>query len=279
MVTYGELSQQEQAEIVQDMLDESQFRLVNYADNDKQWVTVFRERFSDMPDKDVTRYLSSWLFLKTEMDPFKHEKLMRLLRKSPEVLVESAELRRMMLDEYDPRRFYMLSALASYFGGFHGEEFVKERAHMLLEEGQVARGYGEYGSPRFLDVSIGVYNSIISELKQLNAEFIPPDKNIPHAQRKIILAKWLKANWPGCEDLAIPATITSKDIPHSSPSNPPDDGLKPAANPTPETRPEKREGTKAASTEHKTPWWQIGTGLALLLVAIIVLRKVRGKPA
>lgn len=62
-------------------------------------------------------------------------------------------------------------------------------------------------------------------------------------------------------------------------SNPPVDGPKPAATPTPETRPEQREVPKAAPTDQKAPWWQIGVGLLILLGSIILLRKVRGRAA
>ena len=84
-------------------------------------------------------------------------------------------------------------------------DFVAERAHMLFADGRVAKEEGEYTQPYAHDVSEYAYMVIVGNLRALSADFKPPPKELPHPEQAVILARWLKANWPGCEDLQLPA--------------------------------------------------------------------------
>jgi hypothetical protein len=126
-----------------------------------------------------------------------------LLAADPEFIKDWSYLRQMIANEKDPRKFYLLSEMAS-MSKPPNDDFVAARAHMLFTNGRVAREQGEYTKPYAHDVSLYAYTAIMANLQSLEAKFVPLPDNLPHEEQAMILAKWLKANWPGCGNLEIP---------------------------------------------------------------------------
>lgn len=125
------------------------------------------------------------------------------LSADPGFIDDWSYLRQMLANEKDPRKFYILSQLA-FRAKPPNDDFVAARAHMLFAEGRVARQAGEFRSPNFDNVSLYAYVCIVENLRRLGADFPVPPEDIPHNEKVRILAKWLKENWAGCENLEIP---------------------------------------------------------------------------
>ncbi len=143
-----------------------------------------------------------------------------LLAADPEFIKDWSYLRQMIANEKDPRKFYLLSKIAS-MAKTPNDDFVAARAHMLFADGRVAKEEGEYTKDYAYDVSIYAYSAIVANLKALDAEFEPPPRTLPHEEQALILAKWLKENWPGCGDLVMPTVARNKkDRDASDPRNP-----------------------------------------------------------
>jgi hypothetical protein len=267
---------------IKDCIHAINYTPVKWSDSNR--ASLREKAFAGLTDQEKIRALAEWMFRRphpTHIDAVSGAG--QLLIAPEPVIRDYSEFRRLMAVETDSRRFFQLSVLAPSYDESNDHDFMVDRARGLFLEGVAADlGQSTCGHP-LNSISAFTFSFIAEQLRGESAEFksvvYPKLVSMESAERKLELAKWLKANWPGCEDLALPVTITSKDIPHSSPSNPPDDGPKPAATSTPETRPKQREVPKASLNDQNAPWWQIGAGLALLLVAIIVLRKVRGRPA
>lgn len=127
-----------------------------------------------------------------------------ILIDDPDFIKDWTTLRKMLRTERDSRKFYLLSKLAPRTNAAEQHDFVAERTHMLFADGRVAKDEGEYTRPYAHDVSAYAYKAIVGNLKALGAGFEPPAKNLPHKEQAVILAKWLKGNWPGCENIEIP---------------------------------------------------------------------------
>jgi len=69
---------------------------------------------------------------------------------------------------------------------------------------QFGQGQTEH---RLSDISLYTYDFIVSELRKIDSPFtkdvLPTLKGKPEAAKVAELARWMKANWPGCEGLAI----------------------------------------------------------------------------
>lgn len=126
-----------------------------------------------------------------------------LLAADSDFISDWSYLREMLANEKNPRKFYLLSKLA-YMAKPPDNDFVAASSHMLFEDGMVAKKEGEYTKPYYHDVSLYAYLAIVANLRSLDAEFVPPSEELPHEEQAMILATWLKANWPGCEKIEIP---------------------------------------------------------------------------
>lgn len=69
---------------------------------------------------------------------------------------------------------------------------------------QFGQGQTEY---RLSDISLYTYDTIISELREIDSTFTKDIlltlEGMPEAAKVAELARWMKANWPGCEGLAV----------------------------------------------------------------------------
>ncbi len=166
--------------------------------------------FEGLSDTEKTRMVSSYLLAYNAVTPYARDPWLRaLLETFPDSIRDDSEFRRLLANEEDAKKFHILKInLLRYFVVRDGNSFIAEMAHMLLRDEPVVdigrHRPGEWDDPTFYDVSKGTYITIMSSLKRLNASFEDPPDDIPHEQRKLILARWLKENWPGCEDLALP---------------------------------------------------------------------------
>ena len=119
----------------------------------------------------------------------------------PSLIEDPTELKRMLAEERDPRRFYILSALASHFMSSKKIDFVKEISPMLFRKEPLAKMHGEYYVHSLTNSAYFSYDLIVKNLKLVSADFIPPAESLPYEERIPILIEWLRENWPGCENL------------------------------------------------------------------------------
>jgi hypothetical protein len=153
---------------------------------------------------DIDRSESKWsMSATTVMGPI------YALSDDPDFINDWSALREMLGQERDPRKFYLLSRLVPLTMDEPNYDFIAERTHMLFADGRVAKEEGEYTKDYAHDVSVYAYNAIMGNLRILGADFEPPPKDLPHEEKAVILAKWLKANWPGCEGIEIPERQSS----------------------------------------------------------------------
>lgn len=133
------------------------------------------------------------------------------LGQDQELIADWSELRDMLKEAKDPREFFLISGLIPWSSDERKHDFVGEFALMLFADGRVAKDEGEYTKYYAGDVSEYAYDAILISLRALGADFEPPAEKLPHEQQALILAKWLKRKWPGCENLEIPVHLSSKE--------------------------------------------------------------------
>jgi len=178
-----------------------------------------------------------------------------LLAADPGFIDDWSYMRKMLAKEKDSRKFYLLSQLA-FRAKPPNDDFVAARAHMLFANGSVSKQEGEYTLPYYNDVSMYAYVSIVENLRRLGADFPVPPEDIPHKEKARILAKWLKENWEGCENLEIPDE--SKIV-------------KKAANNVSEHREERTQKRAAAETE---PEQNENGANRYLMIGIVILSAI-----
>jgi hypothetical protein len=184
----------------------------------------------------------------------------QLLHSPKREIQDISELRRLMKKETDSNRFYLLAKFVTLFEADYGESFIAERSRGLLLQGPAAK-FGQGQSPyRLKDISYYTYDTIIEDLKKDHSSFVtdvlPSLTGKSESDKVLALAKWLKANWPGCEDLAVPGATNARS---SSPETHPDN-----RNTGSEAVPARKSGaTEGAAKEDFPPY-------RLLVVTLIV---------
>ena len=177
---------------------------------------AFRDAMSQFSDAERTRAIALKLFNLDELDgswrPGFGSFGGDLLRADPSLIKDSSELKSMIGSEMNSRRFYLLYAMAGTFVHAKNEDFIPESAHMLFRNEPLAKTNidSEYYNQSLTNASFFAYEVILRNLEALAADFTPSDKKLPYSEKIPILAKWLKANWPGCEDLEAPQTTTNQ---------------------------------------------------------------------
>jgi len=181
----------------------------------KEAVLAFRRPFENLTDKQKIRALTLFLYdidehdSKWSMSASITMGVSYALKDDPDFIRDWSSLRKLLKKERDPRRFYLLSNLTPWVKGENSPDFIAEKIHMLFADGRVAKEEGEYTREYAHDVSLYTYTVITGKLRALGADFEPPPKNLPHEEQAVILAKWLKENWPGCEKIQIPRYLSS----------------------------------------------------------------------
>lgn len=189
---------------------------------------IRRRTLDGLSDAERIRGLAEWMFRHPRLG---HSAIpstgIEILLSPKREIQDIAELRRLMDLETDSNRFFMLSELSLYFEApsfGYGESFMAERSRGLLMHGPAAT-QGQSTCPhRLSDISYYTYDTILSDLKQLNSSFVtevlPTLAGKPEQEKVMVLAKWLKANWPGCENLAVSGATNARSLPlESRPNN------------------------------------------------------------
>jgi len=117
--------------------------------------------------------------------------------------------------EKNSRGVFLIYRLASAFSPTEGKgaELIPLLFNSLFRDGRTSKEEFEY-TPSFADdVSKFAYSIITSTLEKVKADYRPLNQDgtlgIPHEQQVDHLAKWLIANWPGCENF----TLSDQNVP------------------------------------------------------------------
>lgn len=176
--------------------------------SDSKTKDLREKAFKGLNDREQIRVLAEWIFRK----PIPHYQDMvsnvSWLLKTPEsVNNDFTELRRLMAVETDSRHFFQLSTLA-FTAEKYGYDFMADRARGLFMKG-VAADLGQSTTDHPLQsISMNTFSRITQRLRDESQTFkekvYPELAKMDLEARNLALAKWLKANWPGCENLEIP---------------------------------------------------------------------------
>ena len=178
----------------------------------------------------------------------------------PEMIQDTSELRRMMKEETNPRRFYFLEWIAIRLAENLKTDFIPLMSRMLLRNDP--SGVSAYdGSSRKVLIGDQCYQAILCNMKSLGVEYMEPEhhKVVSHSERRRMLAAWLRENWPGCENLGV--------ADKSAPSAPdPENRLRsrPSARGTPSGAPDQPAAPGAGF-----PAWILATSSLLVLAAAL----------
>ena len=129
-----------------------------------------------------------------------------LLINDPDTIKDSSELRRLLASEENPERFFLLSLFSRCFTQ-RGENFIPEESRMLFRHGRVSQRTNNTTYAHVLgDVGAFTYERIVATLRTLKAPFdeatmVPNGGHGPYPPKIKALVKWLRENWPGCENL------------------------------------------------------------------------------
>jgi hypothetical protein len=172
---------------------------------------IRRRTLDGLSDAERLRGIAEWMFTEPNRD---HASIpstaLQILLSPKREIRDLSEWRRLMNLETDSSRFYMLAELSRYFEApmfGYGESFMAERARGLLMQGVAAKqGQGQTEND-LSDISFYAYDTIVSDLRKVDSPFtrdvLPTLEGKPKAAKVAELARWIKANWPGCEGLAI----------------------------------------------------------------------------
>lgn len=179
-------------------------------------ILEMRKDMGQLTDSEKTRALALYIFdLDSEDGRMRAEASAPVdwvLGDDPSFVTDASELKKMLRDENDARKFYLLSGMAARLRDMQKVDFIPEYARMLFRNESLARMQGEYVFKNLENASFFAHDAIINNLKTLNANFTPPDQELPYPEKISILVKWLKENWPGCEKLGVQETI-NKQVP------------------------------------------------------------------
>ncbi len=186
--------------------------------------------------------------------------VMQIFYYDPLFITDSLSLKELMMRETDARRFYLLSSIANQLMDTQKADFVVETAPMLFRHEPLAKMVGEYHFENLSDASYNSYRMIIKNLNLLNAGFTPPDEKLPYPDKISILVKWLRANYPGCENLGEKTAS-----PHELKGDKATEG--------PAVRQEKRipvpsEDQSSKRTSSGMPWWLISAAATILVIVL-----------
>lgn len=138
-----------------------------------------------------------------------------LLTNDPGMIADSSELGRLLASVNDPERFFLLASFSDYFSS-RGDTFIPETARMLFVKGRILpqTNNSAYSDVLF-DMSAFTYSNILSKLNLKSVVFdevkmFPSETQISHGEKALVLGKWLRANWPGCENLVIPSGLRNE---------------------------------------------------------------------
>lgn len=242
--------------------------------NEKLGIKAIREGMANLSDAERTRAMALRIFNLDDKDQGRMRynttsSVERVLKDDPSLIADPSELKRMIANEKDARKLFVLVSMAHQLMESQKSDFVLEMAPMLFRHEPLARMSvdSEYYFENLSDASFFAYGSVIRNLKILNADFIPPNEKLPYPDKILILVKWLKGNYPGCEQLGEKKT-TTQDLRKSN-GNEKLDVRK-------EKRiPAQRENQSSKQVPALVPWWQISVTAAVLIMIAGVFFKLK----
>lgn len=249
---------------------------ISTAKSPNQEKAAFRNALIGLSDSQKIRAIAYWV-LETDDDPKYNMRSSNsavpayALGQDQKIITDWSELRNMLKETKDPRKFFLISGLVPWSNNEYKHDFIYELTHMLFADGRVAKDEGEYTKDYADDVSEYAYAAIIGNLRMLGADFEPPAKDLAHEEQALILAKWLKENWQGCEDLEIPGQTSSK-VSRPDKRN---QGIEISLVPTANGSNEMTSRTENAEQEgEKFNWLWIFGGVMLLVVIFFLVTLV-----
>lgn len=145
-----------------------------------------------------------------------------MLKFNVDLVPDTNFLRTELAKEKDSRRFYQLAGLAGAFTKTRKTDFISEHFNSLFRDGPVLKDQGQSSPPYAHDVSAFTYERITGSLKYVfEADYEPAPVGggwaATHERQVNHLAKWLIANWPGCENFSlsdrnVPAVLVSNSV-------------------------------------------------------------------
>jgi hypothetical protein len=240
------------------------FNKVKSAKTEPECKKAIIDTMGELNDSEKTRAIALMMFEFDRNDGrFQYDAanvVMYIFRYEPLFITNPSPLKELMMRETDPRRFYLLSSIANQLMDTQKSDFVVETTPMLFRHEPLAKMVGEYHFENLSDASHNSYRMIIKNLNLLNADFIPPDEQLPYPDKIAILVKWLKSNYPGCENLGEKAA-SSQEL----------RGVQ--ATERPAARQEKRipgpsEDQSSNRTSSGTPWWLISAAATILVIVL-----------
>ena len=197
----------------------------------------------------------------TRMKPFIGGDEASALKFNDELVPDTSFLRMQLAREKDPRRSYFLTMIATAFTEARKEDYIPELFNSLFRDGRIIKKVGEQTPDYADDISKLAYRWIIMSVDILGEEYQPPGpigNRLPtHEEEVDHLAKWLIANWPGCENF----TLSDQNVPAilaAIPSSKRTSGL---------SKPPNQENTNPTEETSK-PSWPLLTAILLLLGSV-----------
>jgi|GEM_PF-2370703 len=204
----------------------------------------------------------------TRMKPFIGGDEASALQFNAELIPDTSFLRMQLAKEKDPRRSYLLTMIATAFTEARKEDFIPELFNSLFRDGRIVKKVGQQTPDYADDISKLAYLWIVASVDILGEEYQPPgpiEGRLPtHEEEVDHLAKWLIANWPGCENF----TLSDQNVPAILAANP-------STKRTPgQPSPPNKENTNPTEETPKLTWPLI-TAILLLLGSVAYWGKKR----
>ena len=191
-----------------------------------------------------------------------------IMQFNDDLVSDTTLLRAELAKEKEPRRFFYLGRLAAAFTKSRKVDFIPEYFNSLFRDGQVVRYQGQATPSYAGDVSRLAYERITGSLKyNFESDYVPlgpsNGRHPTHEQEVDHLAKWLIANWPGCENF----TLSDQNVPAILLKNP-------------EKRmtrgPRSQSEAMTSSPKEEFKWsWQLIAAIVLLIGSLLYWGKKR----
>jgi hypothetical protein len=196
-------------------LSKSAFEAWRTVNTDDDKIQAIRKGFENLTDSQKIRALTGYIFdldsKSDDMFAWTANSVTTVLREDPTLIQDETELRIILKKETSARKFYLLSGFASVLSKQLKTDFISEAAPMLFRDDEVAKPTKQFNPDYLHDVSITAYTLIVVNLHTLNSDFERLEKKVPHHEKVLILAAWLKKNWPGCQNLEISERLKSSE--------------------------------------------------------------------
>ncbi len=264
-------------EEVADRVDEAvaELKAKTWVKNPQEVPPVASKYLSGYTDVERIRGIASWMSRdKTKYRVSVPTYAGNLLLNDPNLIKDFSELRKLIATEEDPEQFFLLCLFTGYVPD--RGSYIPEMSRMLFRHGRVSPPNRNTTHARVLgDVGAFTYEKIVTKLQNQNAAFdestmLPNGGDCNWNEKIKTLAKWLRENWPGCENLG-----DGEELMLGS-------GIESKTPQAPAERPAKRFPTAvdtevAAKPTASNPWWLIVTIGIIALATLIVWLNRRSK--